>query len=110
MNQQQVNTKDRFLSQEISRHGGKPRSINSLLKENQKEKEMIGYSFNLRNLQEISDFIFTNDTQLHILDKTEVIDGETVYVACNALLNRGSEIFLSSTPLQISTTSRSWVL
>ena len=30
--------------------------------------------------------------KLHIVGMTEVVDGETVYIACNALLDRGSEV------------------
>ena len=39
VDQQQNNAKKTFLHQEISRHGGKPRTIKSWLKENKMESK-----------------------------------------------------------------------
>ena len=47
--QQKANTNETFIEQEFSRHGGKPRTIKSWLKENNKEKEKVGYNVNLSN-------------------------------------------------------------
>ena len=56
------------------------------------EKKKVGYNINLSNLKGLSDLIFPNVTQLHIVGMTKVVDGETVYIACNSFLDGGSEI------------------
>ena len=60
------NTKDHDLTQEMSRHGGKPMSIKSLLRRNSTYKEKVGYACNLSSIKEISNFIFTNVTEVKI--------------------------------------------
>ena len=75
MCKQQENTKDHFLSQEISRHGVKSMSIKSWLKRNSKEKYKVGYSYNLCNKRLYSDFSFTNVTEINILNQTELVEG-----------------------------------
>ena len=90
---QKANTKATFLQQEFSRHGNKPRSIKSWLKENNQVKEKIGYNVNLSNLKGLSNFIFTNCTQIHITNHNKD-DNTEAYVAINALLDGGSEVTL----------------